>query len=76
MASYRGDARPERPLSGAILVVDRAVPNVSSRPMTAPVPWELDAVLQPSRLLLLAQHAVETRNQTFLEARPDLGDTS
>ncbi len=39
-------------------------------------PWEVDAVLKPARLLLLARLAVETRNQAFAEANRELGDTS
>jgi hypothetical protein len=39
-------------------------------------PWEVDAVLKPHRLMLLARLAMDTRNQAFAEASHDLGDTS
>ena len=39
-------------------------------------PWEVDAVLKPNRLMLLARLAMDTRNQAFAEANHDLGDTS
>jgi hypothetical protein len=39
-------------------------------------PWDIDAALKPKRLLLLAQAAVETRNQALAEANRELGDTN
>ena len=44
--------------------------------MSAGKPWELDPVLKPNRLLLLAKIAASTRNQAYLEANRDLGDTN
>ena len=44
--------------------------------MSAGKPWELDPVLKPNRLLLLAKVAASTRNQAFLEANRELGDTN
>jgi hypothetical protein len=42
----------------------------------ANLPWELNPALQESRLLLLAETAVEVRNKAFSEARPEEGDTN
>src|SRR4051794_30743728 len=44
--------------------------------MSAVTPWDIDAGLKPHRLLILAHLAIDTRNQAFDEARPELGDTS
>ncbi|WP_438019381.1 hypothetical protein WMF18_10050 [Sorangium sp. So ce315] len=44
--------------------------------MDATLPWELNPVLQQSRLLLLAQTAVDVRNKAFSEANREEGDTS
>ncbi|WP_437783652.1 hypothetical protein [Sorangium sp. So ce1097] len=44
--------------------------------MDATSPWELNPVLQQSRLLLLAQTAVDVRNKAFSEANREEGDTS
>lgn len=43
---------------------------------SGPRPWELDPVLKASRLALLAQVAIETRNRVFAEANRDEGDTN
>ncbi|WP_437899535.1 hypothetical protein [Sorangium sp. So ce124] len=50
----------------------RTVPD----PMDASLPWELNPVLQQSRLVLLAQTAVDVRNKAFSEANREEGDTS
>lgn len=42
----------------------------------SPRPWELEPVLKASRLGLLAQVAIETRNRVFAEASRDEGDTN
>jgi hypothetical protein len=39
-------------------------------------PWDVDPVLKPNRLMLLARLAVATRNQAFAEANRDAGDTN
>jgi hypothetical protein len=39
-------------------------------------PWEVEPVLKPRRLHLLAQVAVETRNRAFSEAHREDGDTN
>jgi hypothetical protein len=39
-------------------------------------PWEVDPVLKPRRLALLAQVAIETRNRAFAEADREQGDTN
>ncbi|WP_437579617.1 hypothetical protein [Sorangium sp. So ce887] len=44
--------------------------------MDAALPWELNPVLEPSRLVLLAQTAVNVRNKAFSEANREEGDTS
>ncbi|KYF73143.1 hypothetical protein BE11_43650 [Sorangium cellulosum] len=44
--------------------------------MDATLPWELNPVLDQSRLLLLAQTAVDVRNKAFSEANREEGDTS
>lgn len=41
-----------------------------------PKPWELEPVLKASRLVLLAQVAIETRNRVFAEASREEGDTN
>jgi hypothetical protein len=41
-----------------------------------PKPWEIEPVLKPRRLVLLAQVAVETRTRAFAEANRDEGDTN
>ncbi len=42
----------------------------------AQAPWEVEPVLKPRRLALLAQVAIETRNRAFGEANRDEGDTN
>jgi hypothetical protein len=44
---------------------------VNTRP-----PWEINPVLQESRLLLLAETAIAVRNKAVREASWDEGDTS
>jgi hypothetical protein len=44
--------------------------------MSDPRPWDIDPVLKPNRLLLLAELAVATRNQAFAEANREAGDTN
>src|SRR5881409_3783312 len=39
-------------------------------------PWDVDPVLKPNRLTLLARLAVATRNQALAEANRDAGDTN
>jgi hypothetical protein len=39
-------------------------------------PWDIDPALKPKRLLLLAQLAIDTRNQALAEADRDAGDTN
>ncbi|WP_433937900.1 hypothetical protein AB3662_11415 [Sorangium cellulosum] len=44
--------------------------------MDAILPWELNPVLDQSRLMLLAQTAFDVRNKAFSEANREEGDTS
>lgn len=44
--------------------------------MDAALPWELNPALQESRLVLLAQTAIDVRNKAFREANFEEGDTS
>ncbi|WP_437625611.1 hypothetical protein [Sorangium sp. So ce1151] len=44
--------------------------------MEPTLPWELNPVLHQSRLVLLAQTAVDVRNKAFSEANREEGDTS
>jgi hypothetical protein len=45
-------------------------------PSSIVCPWDVDAALKPKRLLLLAQLAVDVRNQALSEANRALGDTN